>query len=50
LKHTLIDAQYDYMTANRQEYEPGKIDIAGRDAIRKAAGRWIQILGSAAKA
>lgn len=50
LKRTLIDAQYDYMTAHRQEYEPGRIDVAGRDAIRKAVGRWIQMLGSAGKA
>ncbi len=50
LKRTLIDAQYEYIAANRQEYEPGKIDIAVRDAIRKVVGRWIQILGSAGKA
>jgi ketose-bisphosphate aldolase len=50
LKRTLIDAQFDYMTANREEYEPGRIDVAGRDAIRKAVGRWIQVLGSAGKA
>ena len=50
LKRTLIDAQYEYMTAHRQEYESGRIDVAGRDAIRKAVGRWIQMLGSAGKA
>ncbi len=49
LKRTMIDAQYDYLTAKRQEYEPGKIDIAVRDAIRKAAGHWIQMLGSGGK-
>lgn len=50
LRRTLIDAQYDYIAANRQEYEPGKIDVAVRDAIRKVVGRWIQVLGSAGKA
>ncbi len=50
LRRTLIDAQYDYITANRQEYEPGKIDVAVRDAIRKVVGRWLQVLGSAGKA
>ena len=50
LKRTLIDAQYVYIAANRQEYEPGKVDIAVRDAIRKTVGRWIDMLGSAGKA
>lgn len=50
LRRTLIDAQYDYLAANRQEYDPGKIDVAVRDAIRKVVGRWIQVLGSAGKA
>jgi fructose/tagatose bisphosphate aldolase len=50
LKRTLIDAQYDYLVANRQEYEPGKIDIAIRDAIRKVAGQWMRMLGSVGKA
>jgi ketose-bisphosphate aldolase len=49
-KRTLIDAQFEYMSAHRDEYEPGKIDVAGRDAIRKAVGSWIQVLGSAGKA
>ena len=50
LKRALIDAAYEYMAANRQEYEPGKVDVAVRDAIRKVAGRWIDMLGSAGKA
>jgi tagatose 1,6-diphosphate aldolase GatY/KbaY len=50
LERTLIDAQYDYITANRQEYEPGRVDVAIRDAIRKGVGHWIQLLGSAGKA
>lgn len=50
LKRALIDAQYEYISPNRQEYDPGKVDIAVRDAIRKVAGRWIDLLGSAGKA
>lgn len=50
LKRTLIDAKYDYITANREEYDPGKVDVAARDAIRKAVGHWIDMLGSAGKA
>ncbi|HTP00831.1 MAG TPA: class II fructose-bisphosphate aldolase [Anaerolineales bacterium] len=49
-KRTLIDAQFEYMSAHREEYEPGRIDVVARDAIRKAVGRWIQMLGSAGKA
>ena len=50
LKRTLIDAKYDYITAHREEYDPGKVDMAARDAIRKAVGHWIDMLGSAGKA
>jgi ketose-bisphosphate aldolase len=49
LKYTLIDTIFDYITAHRQEYDPGKIDVAIRDAIRKAVGHWIDMLGSAGK-
>ncbi len=50
LKHTMIDAEFEYISAHRDEYDPGKIDVAMRDATRKAVGHWIQILGSAGKA
>jgi ketose-bisphosphate aldolase len=50
LKRVLIDAKYDYICAHREEYDPGKIDVAARDAIRKAVGHWIDMLGSAGKA
>ncbi|MFH1185136.1 MAG: class II fructose-bisphosphate aldolase [Chloroflexota bacterium] len=50
LKHTLIDATHEYISANRNEYEPGKVDVAVRDAIRKAVGHWMQMLGSVGKA
>jgi len=50
LKRTLIDAKYEYISANREEYDPGKVDVAARDAIRKAVGHWVDMLGSAGKA
>ena len=50
LKHTLIDASFEYISAHRDEYDPGKVDVAVRDATRKAVGHWIQMLGSAGKA
>ena len=50
LKRTLIDAKYDYISAHREEYDPGKVDTAARDAIRRAVGHWIDMLGSAGKA
>jgi tagatose 1,6-diphosphate aldolase GatY/KbaY len=50
LKRVLIDAKYEYITAHREEYDPGKVDVAARDAIRKAVGHWIDMLGSAGKA
>ncbi len=50
LKHTLIDATYDYISAKRDEYDPGKVDEAVNKAIRAAVGHWIDMLGSAGKA
>lgn len=50
LKHTLIDSKYDYITAHRDEYEPGKLDIFVRDATRKAVMGWMDKLGCNGKA
>ncbi len=50
LKHTLIDTKFEYISAHRDEYDPGKVDAAVRDAIRKAVGHWIDMLGSSGKA
>jgi ketose-bisphosphate aldolase len=50
LKRTRIDATYEYIAANRDEYEPGQVDVAVRDATRKAVVHWIQMLGSSGKA
>ena len=50
LKHTMIDATYDYISENREQYNPGKIDVVVKDAIRQVVARWIDILGSTGKA
>jgi len=50
LKHTMIDTKFEYITAHRDEYDPGKIDVVVRDATRKAVMHWIDMLESAGKA
>jgi len=50
LKYTLIDTTFDYISAKRQEYDPGKIDAAARDATRKAVIHWMEMLKSPGKA
>lgn len=50
LKHTLINTTYEYISSHRDEYDPGKIDAAVRDAIRKVVGHWMDMLGSTGKA
>ena len=50
LKHVLIDRTFSYISENRDQYNPGKIDIAVRDAIMERIAFWIDLLGSAGKA
>jgi hypothetical protein len=50
LKHTLIDAKWEYISAHRDEYDPGKLDVFVKDATRKAVIGWMQKLGSVGKA
>jgi ketose-bisphosphate aldolase len=50
LKHTMIDAKFEYISAHRDEYDPGKIDVVVRDATRKVVMHWIDMLESAGKA
>jgi ketose-bisphosphate aldolase len=50
LKHVLIDATYGYIASHREEYNPGKIDTAVREAIMAKIEYWIDLLGSAGKA
>ncbi|MCJ7702385.1 MAG: class II fructose-bisphosphate aldolase [Anaerolineales bacterium] len=49
LKHALIDSTYGYISENREQYNPGKLDIVVKDAIRAVVGRWIDTLGSTGK-
>lgn len=50
LKHTLINATYEYIAAHREEYKPEKISAAVKDAVRQTIFNWIDILDSAGKA
>ncbi len=50
LKHTLIDTTYSYISEKRDEYNPGKIDIQVKQAIRNVVARWSDMLGREGKA
>lgn len=50
LKHTLIDATSRYISEHADEYDPGKVDAAVKQATRDAVNHWINMLGSAGKA
>lgn len=50
LKHTLIDATRNYIAAHPDEYNPGRLDTALREATRRTVGHWMEILGSPGRA
>lgn len=50
LKRTLIDATHGYISEHREEYNPGKVDVVVKDAIRAKVFDWIDMLGSAGNA
>jgi ketose-bisphosphate aldolase len=50
LKHVLIDSTFEYILANREQYNPGKIDKAAKEAIIKRINYWIELLGCAGEA
>ena len=50
LKHTLLDAKWEYLSAHRDEYDPGKLDVFVRDATPKAVMHWMDKLGCEGKA
>jgi tagatose 1,6-diphosphate aldolase GatY/KbaY len=50
LKHSLIDATFGYTQAHRDEYNPGKIDKAVKEAIKNTVNGWIDRLGCDGKA
>jgi ketose-bisphosphate aldolase len=50
LKRVLIDAKFEYITAHREEYDPGKLDKFVREATKKAVIHWMQMVESVGKA
>jgi len=50
LKHILIDATFDYISNQRDEYNPGKIDTAVSKAIIQKIEAYMDLLGCAGKA
>lgn len=46
LKRVLIDAKFEYISAHRDEYDPGKLDKFVRDATKKAVIHWMQMVES----
>ena len=50
LKHVMLDSTYAYIDSHREEYNPGKVDKAVREAIAASVGHYIDLLGSAGKA
>ena len=50
LKHQLLDTTYNYLAANLDQYNPGKVDKAVLEAISGVIGKWMDLLGSSGKA
>jgi tagatose 1,6-diphosphate aldolase GatY/KbaY len=50
LKRTWIDAVHEYISENREEYNPGKLDIHAKEATKNKVMQWITMLGGAGKA
>ncbi len=46
LKRVLIDAKFEYISAHREEYDPGKLDKFVREATKKAVIHWMQMIES----
>ena len=50
LKYALIDSAYEYITAHRNEYNPGKIDIATKQGVMDRVNYWMDLLGCEGRA
>jgi tagatose 1,6-diphosphate aldolase GatY/KbaY len=50
LKHVLIDATRAHIWGHPQEYDPGRIDAAVKEATKKTVSAWIDTLGCAGRA
>ena len=46
----MIDATYDYISSHRNEYNPGRVDIAAKQAVMQRVNYWIDLLGCEGKA
>jgi fructose-bisphosphate aldolase class II len=49
LKHSLIDASYGYLSANKDDYNPSKLDGAVFNKTIETVSRWMDVLGAAGK-
>jgi len=49
LKHTWIDAASAHLAEHKEQYNPGKLDTACKDAIRDKIKWWIKLLSSDGK-
>jgi ketose-bisphosphate aldolase len=50
LKHTLINTELAYIQAHLDEFDPGKVDEATKQATIAVVSQWIDMLGSAGRA
>lgn len=50
LKHCLIDTTNEYLSANRNVYDPGKLDLAVLEAVAGVIKKWMDLLGCTGKA
>ena len=50
LKHRLLDTTYNYLAANLDQYNPGKVDKAVLEAIAGVIHKWMDLLGSSGRA
>ena len=49
LKYALIDGTFEYISSHRDEYNPGKIDIAAKQSVMDRVNYWIDLLGCEGK-
>ena len=49
LKHVLIDTTLQYIQDHSEEYNPGNLDKATQEQIKKTIRGWIELLGCTGK-
>lgn len=50
LKHALLDAELEYLSSHRGEYDPGRLDKHVLGEIKSKIFYWVDLLGSAGRA